>query len=336
MEIQRDRLVTEFAEFERDGNGVVIGAPGVGKTHLLGSYFRVAHAAHRPAFLLALDKHSVRNDRELQTEFQLEHDFLETLAADDRATPTEPGLLVIDSYDALRSEEAQQYVRTLIRRAQNVLQARWRIIVAVRTFDASRSETLLELFPRSSATPRTEFQMGHVHCRHFVIPMLSDDETHQAVTTIPGLDRIYERGSRTFQGLLHNPFNLWLAEKLLGGGVNSTALSEVSSEVQLLSLFWRQRVTAGLMSLRRRSVLTDIARAMVEARQLSLRRDALYRREDDDVLRDLFSSEIFTEVGTTGQRVTFAHNILFDFAVSVLLIEDEPAQVAAFLAAEPA
>ena len=336
MEIQRDRLVTEFAEFERDGNGVVIGAPGVGKTHLLGSYFRVAHAAHRPAFLLALDKHSVRNDRELQTEFQLERDFLETLAADDRATPTEPGLLVIDSYDALRSEEAQQYVRTLIRRAQNVLQARWRIIVAVRTFDASRSETLLELFPRSSATPRTEFQMGHVHCRHFVIPMLSDDETHQAVTTIPGLDRIYERGSRAFQGLLHNPFNLWLAEKLLGGGVNSTPLSEVSSEVQLLSLFWRQRVTAGLMSLRRRSVLTDIARAMVEARQLSLRRDALYRREDDDVWRDLFSSEIFTEVGTTGQRVTFAHNILFDFAVSVLLIEDKPAQVAAFLAAEPA
>ena len=208
--------------------------------------------------------------------------------------------------------------------------------MAVRTFDASRSETLLELFPRSSATPRTEFQMGHVHCRHFVIPMLSDDETHQAVTTIPGLDRIYECGSRTFQGLLHNPFNLWLAEKLLGGGVNSTALSEVSSEVQLLSLFWRQRVTAGLMSLRRRSVLTDIARAMAEARQLSLRRDALYRREDDDVWRDLFSSEIFTEVGTTGQRVTFAHNILFDFAVSVLLIEDEPAQVAAFLAAEPA
>ena len=336
MEIRRDRLAAAFAEFEREGNGVVIGAPGVGKTHLLGSYCRTAVAENRRACLLALDKHSVRNDLELQTELQLERDLITTLADDGHATPTRPGLLVIDSYDALRSEEAQKYVRTLIRRAQNVLQARWRIIVAVRTFDASRSETLLELFPRGSAMPRAEFQMRGVHCRHLVVPMLSDDETRQAVTTIPGLAPIYERGSPDFLWLLHNPFNLWLAEKLLGGGVNSAALSEVSSEVQLLSLFWRQRVTAGLMSLRRRSVLTDIARAMVEARQLSLRQDAFYTREDDNVWRDLFSSEIFTEVGTRGQRVAFAHNILFDFAVSVLLIEDEPAQVATFLAAEPA
>ena len=335
MKIRRDRLATEFAEFERKGNGVVIGAPGAGKTHLLGSHLRTADAANRLAVLLALDKHSVRNDQELQAAFQLEGDFLDTLADDDRATPAEPGLLVIDSYDALRSEEAQKYVRTLIGRAQNILQARWRIIVAVRTFDASRSETLLELFPRSGATPSTEFQMGHVHCRHFVIPMLSDDETHQAVTTIPGLDRIYERGSPDFQGLLHNPFNLWLAEKLLSGGANPTALSDVSSEVQLLSLFWHQRVEAGRMSLRRRSVLTDIARAMVDVHQLSLRQDALYSREDDVVWQDLFSSEVLTELGTTGQRVAFGHNILFDFAVSVLLIEDEPGQVASFLGAEP-
>lgn len=336
MEIRRDNLAVEFAEFERDGNGVVIGAPGVGKTYLLRSYFRAASATNRPAFLLALDKHSVRNELELRTEFQLERDLVETLGADERATPAGPGLLVIDAYDALRSEEAQKYVRTLIRRAQNVLQARWRIIVSVRTFDATRSETLLELFPRDGATPRAEFQLRGVRCRHFVVPMLSEDETSQAVTTIPGLDRIYERGSSDFQWLLRNPFNMWLAEKLLRGGVSPTAFSEVSSEVQLLSLFWRQRVATGLTSLRRRSVLTDIARAMVETRQLSLRQDALYRREDDDVWRDLFSSEVLTEVDTTGQRVAFAHNILFDFAVSFLLIEDEPARVAAFLAADSA
>src|SRR5207244_3176615 len=92
----------------------------------------------------------------------------------------------------------------------------------------------------------------------------------------------------------------------------------------------------GLLSLRRHSVLTEVARAMVDARQLSLRLDALYSRDDDEVWTDLLSAEIVRPVGTSGQRVAFAHNILFDFAVSVLLIEDEPAQVAAFLAAEPA
>jgi hypothetical protein len=335
MEIGRDRLAAEFATFERQGNGVVIGAPGVGKTHLLANHFRAAVAANRPAFLLALDKHSVRNDVELQAELRLDRDLIDVLNDEARATVAEPGLLVIDSYDALRSEEAQRYVRTLIRRAKNVLQTRWRIIVAVRTFDASRSETLLELFPGRGGTPPSEFQMRGVHCRHFVVPTLSDDETNQAVTTIAGLHRFYERGSSEFRWLLHTPFNLWLAEKLLSGGVAPDALSEVSSEVQLLSLFWHQRVSTGHLSLQRRSVLTDVARGLVEARQLSLRLDAAYRREEDEIWRDLFSSEILALVGTTGQRVAFAHNILFDFAVSVLLIEDDPAQAGAFLAAEP-
>lgn len=336
MDIRRDRLAAEFAAFEGAGNGVVIGAPGVGKTHLLADQFRAALRANRPAFLLALDKHSVRNDQELQTELRLDHDLIDTLGTEARATAAAPGLLLIDSYDALRSEEAQHYVRTLIRRAQNVLQTRWRIVVSVRTFDATRSETLLELFPRGAATPPPEFQLRGVHCRHFVVPTLSDDETRQAVTTIPGLDRIYERGSPEFQRLLHTPFNLWLAEKSLSGGVAPDTLSDVSSEVQLLSLFWHQRISTGLLSLRRRSVLTDVARAMVEARQLSVRLDGVYNREDDDVWQDVFSSEVLAHVGTTGQRVAFAHNILFDYAVSVLLIEDEPGQAAAFLAAEPA
>ena len=336
MVIRRDRLGTEFAEFEGNGNGVVIGAPGVGKTHLLSAQFRAAHAANRPAFLLALDRHSVRNDQDLQAEFQLERDLVATLAADDRATPAVPGLLAIDSYDALRSEESQRYVRTLIRRAQNVLQGRWRIIVAVRTFDASRSETLLDLFPRTGTTPPPEFLAPDVHCRHFFVPELSDEETCQAVTTIPDLVDIYDSGSRDFRRLIHIPFNLWLADKLLGRGVNPNDLSEVSSEVQLLSLFWRQRISTGPTSLRRRSILADIARAMVEARQLSVRQDEHYRTEDDDTWLDLLSSEILTEIGTAGQRIAFAHNILFDFAVSFLLIEDEPAQVAEFLAAEPA
>ena len=336
MEIQRDGLMNEFKAFEREGDGVLIGAPGVGKTHLLRTYCRAAHTTNRPIVPLALDKHSIRNDRELQTELELERDLVDTLASDDRATPYSPGLLAIDSYDALRSEEDQRYVRALIRRAQSALGARWRIIVAVRTFDASRSRTLLDLFPDNGCAPPAEFQMARVLCRHFVVPLLTDDETRQAVKTVQGLDRIYERGSLDFQELLHSPFNLWLAETLLVAGVDPMALSAVSSEVQLLSLFWAERVETGPMSLRRRSVLTGIAGAMVEARQLSLRQDAHYRQEDDSAWRDLLSSGVLTEVGTARQRVAFGHNILFDFAVSLLLIDDEPAQVAAFLAAEPA
>jgi len=79
-----------------------------------------------------------------------------------------------------------------------------------------------------------------------------------------------------------------------------------------------------------------VTRTMVEAHELSVRLDELYTRDDDEIWTDLFSSEILARVGTAGQRVAYAHNIIFDFAVSVLLIEDEPALVASFLAAEPA
>ena len=332
MDIPRRDLAVQFERFEHQGGGVLIGAPGIGKTHLLAHQFRAAIAQGRPAYLLALDKHSATNDPELRTELQIDRDLVDLLDAHQRATATRPGLLLIDSYDALRSEEAQKYVRTLIRRAQNALQPRWRIVVAVRTFDATRSETLLQLFPPDHATPEAVFQMPGVNCRHFLVPLLSEDETAQAVATVPDLARIYEHGSRAFRLLLRNPFNLWLTEKLLSAPVTPPALSTVSSEVQLLTLFWRQRVASGRMSLRRRSVLTGIARAMVEARRLSLRQDFLYKLEDDDVWQDLLSSEILTELGTAGQRVAFTHNILFDFAVGFLLIEDEPTQVADFLA----
>ena len=334
MDIPRRDLAVQFEGFEHQGGGVLIGAPGIGKTHLLAHQFRAAIAQSRPAYLLALDKHSATSDSDLRTELQIDCDLVELLDADQRATATRPGLLLIDSYDALRSEEAQKYVRTLIRRAQNVLQPRWRIVVAVRTFDATRSETLLQLFPSDHATPEAAFQMPGVNCRHFLVPLLSENETAQAVATVPDLARIYEQGSRAFRLLLRSPFNLWLTEKLLSAPIAPPALSTVSSEVQLLSLFWRQRVATGRMSLRRRSVLTRIARAMVEVRRLSLRQDSLYRRQDDDVWQDLLSSEVLTELGSAGQRVAFAHNILFDFAVGLLLIEDEPAQVADFLAGD--
>ena len=336
MKIIRKRLAAAFATFEGHGHGVVIGAPGVGKTHLLVEHFRAAKTAGRSVVLLQLDKHSVHTDRELQDELGLDRGLVDILHATVEATASNPGLLIIDSYDALRSENAQTYVRVLIRRAQNVLQARWRIIVAVRTFDATRSETLLELFPAVGGRLSPEFELPGVQCRHFSIPLLSADETREAVTTIAGLDGVYERSSSAFRELLSIPFNLWLAEKLLNRNVDPDALSEVSSEVQLLSLFWSQRVSTGLLSLRRRSVLTEIARAMIEARQLSRRIDSLYKRSDDQIWQDLLSADILTTAGTADQRVSFAHNILFDFAVSVLLLEDEPVQVAAFLTAEPA
>ena len=49
----------------------------------------------------------------------------------------------------------------------------------------------------------------------------------------------------------------------------------------------------------------------------------------------LLSDEILTKVSSTGQRIAFSHNILFDYAISVLLIEDESQQLEGFVLEDP-
>ena len=50
---------------------------------------------------------------------------------------------------------------------------------------------------------------------------------------------------------------------------------------------------------------------------------------------NLLSDEVLAKVSSTKQRVAFSHNILFDYAISVLLIEDDPKQLEAFVSEDP-
>ena len=76
---------------------------------------------------------------------------------------------------------------------------------------------------------------------------------------------------------------------------------------------------------------------MVEGRSLSVRREDVYERASlhepakQTAWNNLLSDEILTIVSSTGQRIAFSHNILFDYAISVLLIEDDPQQLENFV-----
>ena len=73
-----------------------------------------------------------------------------------------------------------------------------------------------------------------------------------------------------------------------------------------------------------------IAHRMVEKRSLTVERDKIYEDLDLDksarqkAWNNLLSDEILAKVSSTRQRIAFSHNILFDYAISVLLIDDEP------------
>ena len=116
-----------------------------------------------------------------------------------------------------------------------------------------------------------------------------------------------------------------------------TDFRQIYSEVQLLDMFWKHRIEGESDGEHRRFLLTKVARRMVEDLSLSVRREDVYERASlyepakQTAWNNLLSDEILANVSSARQRVAFSHNILFDYAISVLLIEDDPRQFEDFV-----
>ena len=207
-------------------------------------------------------------------------------------------------------------------------------MVTVRTYDAKKSHALLDLFGNPNDI---QHQSAKILCRHFEIPTLDVNEIRQAFNQIPYLESLYESGSDGFKCLITNPFNLWLLEKILNAPGHVPDFSQIHSEVQLLGLFWERRIENTSNDLDRRSVLEQVARRMVEERSLTVRAEDAYEHAHlhtpakQTAWNNLLSDEILARVSSTGIRIAFSHNILFDYAISVLLIEDAPQQLENFV-----
>ena len=333
MKISRKQLLNNLHDFALRGNGVIIGSPGVGKTYLLKELRQSLKFAGIPHLLLPIDRLGSGTDEDLQRELRYEGDLIEKL----QSVPVseEKAILLFDAFDASRSEETRAHFLNLIRRAIHELNGLWNVVVTVRTYDAKKSLDLLNLFGHS------DYHGKEILCRHFTIPSLTEDEIQQAFDQIPYLESIYNQSdSEDFKQLLANPFNLWLLERILKNPQN-VDFSQIHSEVQLFDLFWNRRIEVVNNATDRQFVLEQIARRMVEERSLTVRQNDIYDDLDLDkparkAARDnLLSDEILAEASSTRQRIAFSHNILFDYAISVLLIEDEPQKLEDFVREDP-
>lgn len=335
MQIDRHDLVEAFATFARTGSGVVIGSPGVGKTFLLKQFSDKQTNHNELCLYLPIDKLGVTNETELREALKIEVDFFDFLRRESEGS-SKTGILILDAFDAARSEDAQRFFLSLIRRSIAKLQSYWTVIVSVRTYDAKKSQELQDIFPRtfSSSIPR-EYQLFDVYCRHFAIPKLSPEERDQAVRSIEHLDKVYANSSEGFKELLLVPFNLWLVQKILTQEPDINELSTVESEIQLLGLFWKHRVANGRLADARGVLLSRVARKMVDQRSLSVRTDEVFEATANEAWRSLMTGEVLVYASSSEQRITFGHNILFDYAVSVLLIEDDASKLIEFLTEDP-
>lgn len=334
MKLERDGLFAELRAFVKTGDGVLVGAPGVGKTVLLKTYCRALLDEGTPCLYLPIDKLGANSEADLRTELGLQTDVATYLRSQERPTD-HPPVLVIDAFDAARSELAQRFVLGLIRRLKDALGGRWRIIVSVRVYDGKKSAALQQLFPATGQRPTSALQESEITCRHFLVPPLSDEDVARVVESIPELARIYRDTIAEFRALMRIPFNLWLVERLLASPDSHAQLTTVHSEIQLLNLFWSHRVLQAPNPTDATVLLTKMTAQMVNSRTLAPRIEDAYPMGGSQIWEYLLSSEILEIAKERTQRVAFSHNILFDYAVSVLLIEDDPAAACGFLAEDP-
>ena len=335
MKIKREKLLNDLQDFVTRGNGVIIGSPGVGKTYLLKELYQRLESLEIPELILLIDQLGDGTDKTLRKELSYEGDLIERL----KSVPVsgKKALLLFDAFDAARDEQTRKRFLDLIRRAILELRESWNIVVTVRTYDAKKSQELLDLFGNPDEVDLTLYKSKDILCRHFTIPPFDECEILQAFDQIGCPRSIYGDGSQDFKNILASPFNLWLLEKILKSSQDLPNFSQVHSEVQLLGLFWQRRIDNESSEY----VLRRIAHRMVKERSLTVKADDLY----DDIDLDksarktawdkLQSDEILAKVSSFGQRIAFSHNILFDYAISVLLIDDEPQHLERFISEDP-
>ena len=326
--IDRVELRNSLLDFASRGNGVIIGSPGVGKTYLLNELHQRLKSDEIPHLLLPIDRLGDGTPGDLQDELSYKGNLIERL----KSVPIsdKKAILLFDAFDAARDEDTRRRFLNLIQRAIHELKESWNIIVTVRTYDATKSQELLDLFGNPDDI---EYQSKDILCRHLTIPPFNKVEVLQALKQIKCPQYIYNKNSKD---ILANPFNLWLLEKMLMdlSDEDLTRLSQIRSEVQLFNLFWHRRIEAADNEIDRLSVLEGIALEMVKQRSLSIKQSDVRKTLIQTAWNDLLSDEILAKISLTGQRIAFSHNILFDYAISVLLIDDEPQHLKSFISEE--
>src|SRR5262249_8675765 len=143
IDIAIQRAATQDARTAAtDGNLLILGDPGVGKSGSLHELAVKARLGGADVVLFAVDQLDAASLGALRDELGLEHELIPIL---DHCRGTQPGYLVIDALDAARTAGAVRTLHTLmdliIKRT-----SRWCVIASVRKFDLRHNPKLQQLF----------------------------------------------------------------------------------------------------------------------------------------------------------------------------------------------
>lgn len=302
-----------------DQSYLVTGEPGAGKSGVIYELAEDLLRDGHDVVFLPVDRLPVSGGAQLVDELRIRHALHEVL---ENWEGKSNAYLIIDALDAARNFGTQVVFRELITSALG-LSGRWRVVASVRKYDLRFGVEWRNLF--SGAPPSLEFsdtEFGRV--RHVAIPILSDDEISAAASRHKSLGTFLSHASNTLFDLLRTVFNLHLLAQLLEDGATASSLSAISTQLELLDRWWDYRIQRSdhKHDVRER-ILSDLLEVMLAGRSLQVARRELRENRVIDLegLADLEAHGVLRTtdvVGLTsgGDRIQFAHHILFDYAVA--------------------
>ncbi|MBL8212637.1 MAG: hypothetical protein JNK87_18125 [Bryobacterales bacterium] len=336
VRVQRS-VVDDIRKEARDGNLLILGVPGAGKSGALFDFAEGLRSSAADLFLVAVDQLEAPSLGMLRVELGVDHDLVEVL----RNWPgTEPGYLIIDALDAARTNAA---IRTLALLIEQVigLRSRWRVVATVRKYDLRYNVSLRKLF---QGMPNSAFRDNEFHAtRHVSVSTLSADELTQVHAQSIELGELITNAPAPLQDLLSVPFNLRLLAELLTVGLTASELRPVETQVELLDRYWQERILGhDSDGDSREVVLRRTIHSMVQQRSLRCQRSAATSNDSSSgqfllqLLRTHVLAEWDTQTGTTRRDfLTFPHHLLFDYAVARLYFSPEQEEMIAGLSGEP-
>jgi len=306
--VKRSEFIARIWELSKSRSVLLTGGPGIGKSWTVAQLIRECQRQSRPYLPITAEDFDIRTIDELATALHFRTDiltFLRSLAADP--------VLIIDGLDALRGEYSQRAFRELIRRTRQEV-PKCSVVASIRTFDLQQSEQLRDLLFGSN-------DRSHLPFAEIVVPLFSEEDLLEVTRQVPGIAPLLARTEAEIVDLLRTPFNLQLAVQLLDAGLALDELSIMHSQVQLLEKYWRLRVEAGPAAFDNRAFLCRMVNAMIERKTLSIAEAAISSEGRNASLVYLQSVEVVRS-GVTG-RLAFTHNILFDYSVARLMLDEE-------------
>lgn len=309
IRIERESLVEEVVSFCQNGSGMIVGVPGIGKSHLLRRAYRALKDEEAKVFYLAVDRIALNEEQGLEAALGINDsfvDYLRSISNDGSA----PGILIVDGFDAARNQIAQDRWLALVSSVRLALSDTWNVVVGVRTYDALKSQRLRILFPNNGTQT-----FDGLNCRHILVPKLTDVEIDEALGAIPTFAANFENASTSVKDLCQIPFYLKLLADLSETALGQ--LSQIHTEVELLDLFWKNRIEENEHAVLLSLALTALTKQLVLNKLLALNIDTVIERIAIEQWELLLSHDIVRLTGPAKSSIGFSHNIFFDYAVSV-------------------